>query len=384
MSENLELQLGLAKNVNGVNVDTNVNINLESSVKELLSYNESSVISVSDLFNAERQESESYRVYGRVDFLSVINGLKKNYKILSDFFFPPRLGEELSGVTKNLLNCFDVYLCYPSTGNTALSVNTFVRNYTVVTKLSNVEIFKAGFARNIFFNYEYIFDFNIDFNIEGAVDSFGKPYTDFYLFFDFHPNLNGNSQMETVQRIHFTGPTSSTIIPQSHVPPYVPGDVLEGDRVIYVDTNFEEELKDQMVYYVTFPYDVGTLQFKYFPFIPLKIREFGDEIISANATGGTENDLNIPSYAVPVDNRGNYIWKDLLPNGYIDPISGRGVDYPFVNKRHYVFNALTLPLVPNMDDPSTFAQFSDIKFGPNSLLNKKPSTDLNSLGNRCA
>jgi len=386
MSEELQLQLGSAKNVDGVVVDQNFNINLTSSTKELLSYNESSVISVSDLFNAERQESESYRVYGNIDFLSNINGLKRLYKKLPDFFFPPRLGEELSGVTKNLLTCFDVYLCYPSTGHTALSVNTFIRNYTVVTKLSNAEVYKAGFARNIFFNYEYAFDFNMDFNIEGAVDSFKKPYTNFYLFFDFHPNQNGNSQTETVSQIHFTGPNTpdKTIIPILAHPPYNPGQVLEGDRVIYVDTNFEEELKDQMEYYVLFPYDLGNLQFKYNPFIPLKIRDYGDETITANATGGTENDLIIPSYAVKVDNRGNYIWKDLLPNGYIDPISGRGVDYPFVNKRHYLFNNIVLPLNPDLNHPNTNAVFGDILFGPNSLVNKKPSSNLNNLGNRCA
>lgn len=378
MSDTIQIQLGSSKNVNAINVDQSINMGLNASPKELLSYNESSVIDVSNLFDAERQESEVYRVYGRIDFMSIINGLKKQYKVISDFFTPPRLGDELSGATKNLLTSFDIYLCYPSTGNTVVSTETIIRDYVVVSKLENVEVFKAGFSRNLFFNYVYSFDFNIDFNVEGYLDSFGKPIDKFYLFFNYRPSVNGNFVAETVKRKVFG--SSPISLPYQT---YNIGDVITGDFVNYVNTNFQEELIEEMEYYVTFPYDINSLQFKYQPFIPIKVRDFNDEIVSANISGGTESDLTIPYYAIKIDNDGNVIWKDILVNGYIDPISGNGVDYPFINKRHYIFNTIVLPLKPDLTHGNTNTVFTEIKFGGNNTLYNKPSSSLNSLGDKC-
>jgi hypothetical protein len=379
MPENLTIQLGKAKNLNAIDVDQHINISLEKSTKDLLSYNESNVISVSDLFNTERQNSEIYRVYGTINFLSIINGLKKTYTAPKDFFTPSKIGDELSGATKNIMTCFDVYLCYPSTGNTNISGTSYVRNYVVATKLNNFEIYKAGFARNIFFNYNYSFSFNRDFSVNGYRDSFGKPVTEFYLFFNFKPTTNGSSVLESVSRKIYGG--SSTIRPYSI---YTSGNVLIGDKVRYVASEYEESLVERMEYYVRFFHSSGFYQFKYNPFVPIKIRDFSDVLSTGNITGGTETDFNIPSYAINIDNKGNYLWKELLANGYVDPITGKGVDHPFVNQRHYVFNNIILPLVPDLNDATTFAQFNDIKFGANSLVNFIPSSSLDSLGNKCA
>lgn len=383
MSESLIIQLGLSKNKTAVNVDQSISIELKDSKKEILSYNESSVIDVANLFELERQESETYRIYGKIDFISIINGLKKNYKVINDFFTPPRLGDELDGATKNLPFCFDLYLCYPSSGKTSLGGNDYVRNYVIASKLMNSEMFKSGFGRNIYFNYTYSFDFNIDFNVEEYLDAFGKPITELYLFFVYKIKNNGDGNTESYVQKNWDG-TLSTI---TYNPVgYNVGTELVGDKVSYELLNFTETLEEKMTYIINFPYETGSklLQFKYNPFIPIKIRDFGDELITANVSGGTENDLNIPWYAIPIDNQGNRIWKDILPNGYIDPITGAGVDYPFINKRHYVFNTITLPLIPNMDHSHTNTVFSNIKFGPNSKINTKPNSGLNGLGNRCS
>lgn len=382
-----QIQLGSKKNANAVNTDEYVGLELTSSQKELLSFNESSSINVSDLFNSERQESESYRVYGRIDFMSIINGLHNNYKGLSDFFTPPRLGEELAGLTKNLISCFDIYLCYALTATT-LSPETFVRNYTVITNKANVEVYKAGYSTNMYFNVIYAFDFNVDFDIESMVDAFGKPINYFYLYFKYKPSTNFYGQSESVTGKTYTGdPVVVSLTPIVSGTQNV-GDVLKGDYVNYVNLNFEEEVVDTNEYFVDFPYKEGSitkkLQFKYTPFVPIKIRDFEDEIIYANATGGTEIDLNIPFYAIPIDNKANYIWKNILQNGYIDPISGKGVDFPFVNKRHYVFNTITLPLKPNTNHPNTFTVFNDILFNSNTGVFTKPKGNLNNLGNKCA
>lgn len=394
MDENLIIQLGSKKNVDAVDVDQNINIGLSNSSMELLSYNESSVIDVAALFDAERQESETYRIYGKIDFISIINGLKRQYSSITDFFTPPRLGDELSGVTKNLPYSFDMYLCYPSTGNTFISGDSYVKNYVVATKLVNGEVFKAGFGRNIFFNYTYTFDFNVDFSVEGYRDSFGFPITELYLFFVYKKRVNVSGDLnvtgdsETYKYYNWITETFEDVIYNMSTG-YTVGQLLMGDVVNYQLLDFTQTVEKRMTHYITFPYDTtgGTeqLQFKYNPFIPIKLRDFGDEVITANISGGTENDFTIPTYATLIpDGNGNYVWRDILPNGYIDPISGAGVDYPFINKRHYVFNVATLPLIPDTDDPYTSNIFSTIKFGPNSKLNTKPNSSLTGLGNRCS
>lgn len=384
MSKIIQIQLGRFKNQFAIDVDQNLNVELTSSHKELLSFNESSVINVSELFNSERQESQSYRVYGRLDWMSIINGLFLQYTKIGDFFKTTRLGNELGGLSKNIVNSFDIYLCYPSTGNTQISPTEFIRNNVIISKMENIEIYKAGYSRNIFANYIYAFDFNVDFNIEGYRDSFGKPINRFYLYFNYKPTTNGNLFPETVKRKVYSGSPISL--------PYVThtsGDLIVGDKVSYDMLNFEEQLIEQMEYYVSFPHAdtnnfLKQMVFKYNPFIEIKVRDFSDEIVYANISGGTETDLNIPDYAIPIDNQGNYIWKNLLDNGYIDPITGAGVDYPFLNKRHYIFNTIVLPMQPDMNDTYTAGVFNDIAFGANEKLYVKPTSDLKNLGNKCA
>jgi hypothetical protein len=389
MDENLIIQLGSKKNLSAVDVDQNINIELTNSSMEILSYNESSIIDVAQLFDQERQESETYRIYGKIDFLSIINGLKTGYTAIEDFFTPPRLGDELGGLTKNLPYSFDVYLCYPSINNTFISGETYIRNYVVASKLVNSEVFKAGFGRNVYFNYTYTYDFNIDFSTEEYYDSFGFPINELYLHFVYKVKNNGNGDAETYKYYNWINNTYQNVIYTggTMVSGYTIGQVLMGDVINYELLNFSQTVEKRMTNVITFPYGAGndTLQFKYNSFVPIKIRDFGDEVITANKTGGTENDFTIPFYATLIpDGNSNYVWRDILPNGYIDPITGAGVDYPFINKRHYVFTNITLPLVPDLDDSNTNNVFSNIKFGPNSKLNTKPNSSLNGLGNRCS
>ena len=127
----------------------------------------------------------------------------------------------------------------------------------------------------------------------------------------------------------------------------------------------------------------GTLQWKYNPFIPIRLRYFGSSLNQAN-TGTTSyaQALSIPYYATSIGN-GNYVWKDILPQGYIDPITNLGVDYPFVNKKRYLFSTIILDIVPNLNDPYTLGIFSEINFDLPTILNTKPNSDLNNIGKPC-
>lgn len=398
MAENYEIQLGSKKTVDSINVDEFFYQNFSTEQTELLPYDQSSVINVAQLFDDERQASQAYRFYGTINFMSIVNGLIKNYDNIFDFFQRPRIGQEASGITRNILNCFDVYLCRPLgntfstggtvlvSGNTLVSGATYELKYQIITNLTDFEIYKSGFGKNIFNDQQFSFDFAKEFDITNQTDSFNKPLTTFYLFFNFKPQLNLHNKLETV-----SGNTSidGTINSGKATRPYVVytgGSIVNGDWVFYLPENFEEIQTLRKEYYVTFYCSGGTgagLQFKYNPFVPIKLRNFGNDFITGNISGTSEIDHQIPSYAVKIDDNGNYLWKDLLQNGYIDPLSQLGVNYPFINKRHYIFTNMVLKLVTELNDPATATVFSTIKFGPNGMLYSKPTSDLNNLGNKC-
>jgi hypothetical protein len=166
---------------------------------------------------------------------------------------------------------------------------------------------------------------------------------------------------------------------------YAAGDIIDGDWVYYLPTNFEESVIQRQEYYVTF-YCSGTvsaIEFKYNPLVPIKLQVFGDEIITGNISGTSETDQSIPDYAVKIDNDGNYLWKNLLPKGYVDPISNNGVNHSFTNKRNYVFSNVVLGLNTELNDPATAALFAEIEFGANTSVFNKPTSNLNNLGDKC-
>lgn len=394
MSEIYEFQLGSTEFVNAVNTDENLYLDLKTTSKEIFSYDQSSVINVAQLFDDERQASWNYRIYGAINFMSIVNGLKLNYKALSDFFTRPSLGTELSGLTRNILNSYDVYLCRPLgntfstggtvivSGNTKVTTDVYRLKYEVLTKLSDFEIYKSGFNKNIYNDQIHSFNFSNNFDLFNQTDSFNKPVTELYLFFNFSPK-NGVLGAETVTQNSFTGATR----PAWPYVQYSGGSIVDGDWVFYTPTNFEETQLKKAEHYVKFLCTGVTggdgLSFKYNPFVQIRIREYGDEIITANISGTSETDNQIPPYAIKIDNDGNYLWKDLLQNGYIDPITGDGVNFPFVNKHHYVFTNYVLSLSTDLDDAATATTFAEIHFAANALQYTKPISSLNNLGSKC-
>lgn len=400
MSEVYEIQLGEKRTVNSINVDEYLYTKFDTSSKEILPYDQTSVINAAQLFDDERQDSQIYRFYGCVNFMSVINGLKKTYKGVDDFFKRPKIGDEANGLTKSLINSFDIYLCRPMgnvysgssliiSGNTKLNASEFQLKYQILSNLSSCEVYKSGYGKNIYNDQQYSFSFSVDIDVTNLYDSFHKPLTQLYLFFKYKPTLNGATpqQMEKLFENMSTDGETSTIDPVPITTTgYTAGNLVKGDWVNYVSTNFEEIVSLKKEYYVQFYCSGSTgqyLQFKYYPFVPLKLRDWGDEFITGNISGTSETDAQIPNYAVKIDNNGNYLWKDLLQNGYIDPISNKGVNYSFINKRHYVFSNIVLPLKPDLEDSNTSTVFTEIKFGPNTKRFNKPTSDLNNLGNKC-
>jgi len=134
-------------------------------------------------------------------------------------------------------------------------------------------------------------------------------------------------------------------------------------------------------------YTIKRLQWKYNPFIPLRLRYFTEQAYGANISGTSyEQTSSIPAYATeyPTGGTGNYVWRNILEQGYIDPLTEIGVDYPFVNKKRYLFSTIVLDIVPDLNDANTLAVFSQLKFGAPTEINTTPVVDdINNIGKPC-
>jgi len=100
--------------------------------------------------------------------------------------------------------------------------------------------------------------------------------------------------------------------------------------------------------------------------------------------------LEIPDYATLILNKGKWVWRDILPQGYIDPITNNGVDYPFFNKRRYLFEPIVFDVIPNLDLDEEFEHentqtvFNEIEFSPYAgQIDETPVTDLDDIEKPC-
>jgi hypothetical protein len=399
VDKSIQIQLGSEKNINSTNVDIYDKIILNNQRKEILEYNIRNVLSTTEVFETERQNTQIYRIYGSLNYLSTLNGLYKKYKILKHFFKKPRY-EDLVGTSdyKNVINSFDFYLVKPIEHEKILATdNEYITKYEVIATPEDFEIYNAGYSVNIFNERSYSFIFNKDFDVTNWIDDFNFPITELYL----HPVYKRTTHtigveiydpfIESMSATTWSSGGSKNIIPFSPTN-YNIGDIIYGDKINYQKNQFLQTNIEPQIYYISTPYlatvlfgftEKRELQWKYNPFIPFKLRYFSNQISRAN-TGGTAYDetSDIPYYATHLGD-GNMIWRDILEQGYIDPLTGDGVDYPFVNKRRYLFSNVLLNVIPNMDHPNTAEVFNEIKFGKPTSINYNPLDDLNKIGKPC-
>jgi len=318
------------------------------------------------------------------------------YTEVTDFFtvYP------LSAITKNILTDFKFYLLAPSTGYTALVTGstggTFLKNYEVISELNNFEIYNAGYSRNIFNEQKHAWDFNVDFNIKYRYDGLNFPLDKLFLYAQYQPQLNGNGDMESIsgKTYDYTGGTILTGITSWVTGTTITtGDSVTGDIILWDKHRFTQETITEQEYYIRTPYsgDTSALIWKYNPIIPITLRVFEEELQRGSISGTSYEEVtSIPPYATKIDNNGNYVWRNLLDKGFFDPLTGNGVNYPFVNQRQYVFTNIIVAVKPYIDEDSvdgdiinTTTVFDEIKFGADTFISSQPNSNLNNIGKPC-
>jgi len=390
MDKKVEILLNSAKNVDSVDVDTYDKVELANKQSNILEYNVRNVASATEIFDIERQHNQVYRIYGKIEYMSLFNGLKTDYKWLRDFFNPQVVG------SRDIFNTFDFYLVRPHpTDAWGPIYNTTLRKrqFQVVATPNEFELFPVGFANNVYGEQGYAFSFNIDFDISTYFDYLGFPITELFLYAQY--NIGNHIPAETLERT-----TWSTGSGNPNTPTFTTKTLNIGDDVetstgsnIYDLVDYSKQLYYQAQYapqtfYVNTPYLIGTtpssLRWKYNPFIPFRLQYLSEEVYRAN-TGNTvyEQVQSIPPYAADLGD-GNFVWRNILDQGFIDPLTGVGVDYPFVNKRRYLFSSLVLDIVPDLTHTQTRDAFAETWFSDDAeSLDITPANDLDDIGKPC-
>lgn len=391
----MEILLNSFKNINSVNVDNYSKIELVNKVSEINEYDIRNVLSATEIFDAEREANEVYRIYGKIEYLSLLNGLKNDYSKFEDFFKP-----QFSGNSKNVLNSFDFYLVKAGTGYTPIVGNNieFIRYFEIIATPNNFEIYPAGFSNNVFGEQAYAYNFNVDFNVSTYLDNFNFPATELFLYAQYKPTIFLPNPPEQMLATTWTSNGIVFKTSFSPIPPNMPislgvGDYIKsynstlkiGDLIEYSKSEFLQVQHTPQTFYITTIYTGGYLQWKYNPFIPLRLRYFADELNQVN-TGSTSYDAttSIPYYATKLPNTNNYVWRDILPQGFTDPTTNLGVDYPFVNKCRYLFSNIILDITPDLNDTNTLHAFENVWFSRNATkINVKPLGNINDIGKPC-
>ena len=381
----MEILLNSTKNINSVNKDGYEKIELSNKVQLMNEYDIRNVLSATDIFDAEREENSIYRIYGKIEYLSLLNGLKNNYITIQDFFLPT-----FTGNSKTLLNSFDFYLVKPvnhiSTPNNYSNIR-YVRQFEVIATPLDFDIYNAGFSSNLFGEQEFSFNFNKDFDVSQYLETYDIhsgdtiPTTELFL----HP-IYKVSGSETMKQYQWNNTDVPTLVPFTYTSLNI-GNIITGDMVEYGRTDFYQATISGQSYQILTPIlDSGvteTLHWKYDPFIPFRLRYFSDNLNAANS-GNTSYELvsSIPSYATNLFD-GNFVWRNILAQGIQDPMSNLGVDYPFVNGKRYLFSNIIFDISPDFTDAYTLDVFINIKLGIPLKIKNYPTGDLDNIGKPC-
>jgi len=295
------------------------------------------------------------------------------------------------------------YVKLIKTGTTTSSVIPnveYIRYFDVVATPNDFEIFPVGFNKNVYNEQAYAFSFRKDFDVSTYFDDFKFPATELFLYAQYIPKTNGNGILETVSGT--TWGISDGIASKFNLQFAVlnVGDMVKsntnikiGDLIQYDRENFlQTQISGQTIYVTTECHNVNdisiNLVWKYNPFIGLRLRYFSDTLNAVN-TGSTSYDdvSSIPEYATYLDDNGNCVWRDILPQGYTDPSTGVGVNYPFINMRRYLFTPIIFSISPDLTNDETLNAFTNIWFSRNITnlsTNLQSNDDLtNKLGKPC-
>lgn len=290
--------------------------------------------------------------------------------------------------------------------------NYYVRRNKILTSVEDSILVKAGFEQNIFNSktksepavltpnnlartsvkeggQAYTLSFNNDVDINGLIDNQKRPLLELYFTtiwkgyfgwtnplkqgFEFNlPLVNGvpspwwdvaNSYSDTnIPTGTYFSPPPLLQGPFTYQQNLNVGDIIDGDYCEYNGYDQTERVISSLHHKFTFNNVFFTLdtiapqnnQFGYYykPHNPITIRTLSNYVEEGNAI----NVVGIPGYAYYSNLSNSFRWRDIYPYGFLDA-DGIGVDYPFINGKHYPFVNTIFRLIPEGSNTANENQF---------------------------
>lgn len=363
----MKQQLNQYKNINSVNIDFFNKILLKSKKKVLSEQDITYYLNVSEQFDKERQNNNIYFIYGGLEYFSILNKITTNYIYFEDFFNKNNIEKE-----KNIYNSFDFYLVKPIDNLDSenkyydeIHDNIYIKKYEVIANNNDFIIEKQAYSTNIFGEEKYLYFINKNIDLNYNIDWLGKPITELYIVPIYKKSYTGlNDEKIYINNFEYENNNINIVFNEvtGETINYNIGDIIDGDIISWNINNYNEtKLYNKEIRIKTFYEESGTtksIEWKYNPFIPIRIDYLENEINIQNISGKTY--FEIPEYAIKLDDKGNYIWRNLIDKGYIDNLYKIGTNFPFINGKHYIYNNIILDVIPNLDDLNTYNKFQPI------------------------
>jgi hypothetical protein len=278
----------------------------------------------------------------------------------------------------------------------------YVKQYKVLTNLTDLSVTKVGFEKNVFkeeskLEYSsitpnnvtrisqksssnaYNFTSNYDIDLNGYRDNQMRPLTELSLTIVnkgysgyFNPPFDGIGLKQgwgfNLSKIvnpwwRTNNQNSNTSIPVSGYTltngetktfyynlDLQKDDVMDGDfcewndyeQIERVVSPYYHKMKfNQAVFATTATPSTNSPGYYYKPHNPMTLRVFSDYI----ETAGVGLLDQAPSWSFYSSSDEQFRWRDLYTYGFVDNL-GRGVEYPFINTAHYPFENVVFRLIP--------------------------------------
>ena len=277
----------------------------------------------------------------------------------------------------------------------------YVRVHKILTNAEDAVLVKAGFEQNIYNSktkfetavltpngvsrssvkeggQAYSLSFNVDVDVQPLRDNQNRPISELFFttiwkgYFGWTNKLKQGWEFNIPLANSIPNPWWDTSNPLSNaniptgtynsltvpiVGPFIytenlkSGDLIDGDYCEWNDYEQTERVISRHNHKITFNETYfglntdapQTNQFGYYynPHDPIVLRRYSTYV----EEGDPLKVVNIPDYAFYSNLSNSFRWRDIYPYGFVDN-DGVGVDYPFINGKHYPFVNTIFRIIP--------------------------------------
>lgn len=295
----------------------------------IIDSNHQNIIEVGDILNIydEYNKRFTYRV------LNINSGTTNEFITFEGILPQTLLGNSKSFITPKL--------------------TTFNRYFKIMTDIKDYHSYKSAFSTNIFGGQVYQFHFNKDINIEKddngnlIYDFLGNKISELYIAIVKTITNGYNKTTENNYTFGVSSDIKSEILNSNNsgnlmlsntgdefIPKY---SLYKGDIYEYNNNDLTGRTIEKIYHKFLYLRPNNNCVFYYQPFYQMNLRKYSNAL----ENGNTATTSNIPQHAMNVNNNGEMVWRDLLDIGYFEE-NINGVNYPFMNGRHYLYNDIKL------------------------------------------